>query len=162
MSTVELTDELGISVRQLRREEKQALDALVSLMWDRFSPLIEPSPGALPEEVQKNGRSPVMAEAQSFLTAAEDLEQILSGALETLKPLIHQQRVAVTLKEDGDSVPVLANRVALRQAILLALLEALAGLSGGRLSIKLDYASRQDVRLPPGRDQLRFAVNQEE
>jgi len=150
MSTAELTDELGISVRQLRREEKQALDALVSLMWDRFSPLLEPSPRALPAEGQRNGRSPVMAEAQSLLATAmctaEDLKQTLAGVLETLAPLIRQQRVQVTLKEDGDSMPVLANRVALRQAILLVLLEALTGLSGGgRLSIKLDYASRQDV-----------------
>jgi CheY-like chemotaxis protein len=151
MSTEELMDELGISLRQLRREEKRAFEALTTLLWDQFRPLLASSGEPLAPDEGTALTSPTQTETQQFLAGSEssnvDLKQILDGVLETLTPLLQQRRPQVVLEEKGAPLAILADRVAMRQAVLSTLLQALAGLSGGRLSIGLDYEHSNWVAL---------------
>lgn len=146
MTTEELLDELAISLRQLRREEKRALEVVAQLLWERLGPLLTaPSPKP---ETANDSPSPLRAETQAFLAQSQsteqDLREILTGVLEIVRPLIGQHRVEVVLQEEGFPCPVMASRVALRQALLSAMLEAVTGLSGGHLAIRLDYSQSTD------------------
>jgi len=151
MSTKELMDELGISLRQLRREERRAFEAVTTLLWDRFGPLLVSHGELSGEDGNAAPRSLTQAETQQFLARAEsstvDLKEILDGVLETLAPLLQQRRLQVLREEKGASFAILADRVAMRQTILLILLQALSGLASGRLSVSLSYESASQIAL---------------
>jgi len=79
LNTTELVEELMISVRQLRRENKRALEAVTELMWERFESQLA---AASPQPAQPTARREAAdQEADQLISRAnpEDLPITTSG-----------------------------------------------------------------------------------
>src|SRR5690606_12280191 len=94
IKTDELVEELAISVRQLRREHKRALNALTDLIWDRFSARYVAQEGSALSQVitdQATRRDAAVAEAEQLIvqTQAEnlDLPALAQSLLDMLTPI---------------------------------------------------------------------------
>ena len=134
LETAELMDELAISLRQLRREQKRALAAITDLLWERFSAELD-EPASMPGERWAVAE----AEAEQLLNQAQledfDLAGVFEGVLTMLAPVAAKR--GTTLKNwIPPALPsVRANRVILRQALL------------SLISYAIDYAGSGEVRL---------------
>ncbi|MBX3000709.1 MAG: response regulator [Caldilineaceae bacterium] len=123
LGTTELIEELAISVRQLRREQKRALKTVVDLMWDQFASALSAAMPPIEQAVPSADRHEV---------ASAEVEQLISGVQHenlALLPLVRSvwgllNSVSIqhrTLCQDRlpDHLPsVRANRVVLRQGLL--------------------------------------------
>jgi len=149
LSTIELEEELMISVRQLRRENKRALEAVIDLMWERFesqlatsSPQPEPAPPTARREAADQ-------EAEQLISRAnpEDLRlpALVSGVLNTLQPVAAKHNIQM-INNLPDNLPsVRADRVLLRQGLMGVLSYALSRANDGR--VLLEGEAQQTVNL---------------
>ncbi|MDI7274582.1 MAG: response regulator [Anaerolineae bacterium] len=121
-----VADQLGVTVRHLRREQRAALEALGYRLWQQFD--LEEKSAPAPEGSQMAPAGPTVLEELAWLRevppeAPVDARQALSNVLELARPLAaqHAVRLEATLPA---ALPALAlHQVALDQ-ILLGLLSA--------------------------------------
>jgi CheY-like chemotaxis protein len=138
-SQQEVANQLGMSVRHLRREQNAALEALAYRLWEQFQ--LE---GKLRQDAESAPRtvatSPTVNDELAWLKDAPperstDLAQTLPAVLDLTRPLAvqHKVRLKVAL---ADILPNLAvHPVALRQALLDLLSVAIHRASGGQVDI---------------------------
>jgi CheY-like chemotaxis protein len=123
MGTTELIEELAISVRQLRREQKRALKTVVDLLWDQFANAVAEGVQADSQLHQATDRREVAsAEVDQLISSAQHetlaLLPLARSLWELLKSVSTQHR-AVCQDRLPDTLPsVRANRVVLRQGLL--------------------------------------------
>ncbi len=142
MTTAELVDELAISIRQLRREQARALNAVTELLWDRLSGQISVSSEDVvinPSIFNQNFQHAVESEAGQLLSQANiddlALANLVDGVLSTLSPVAQSRGIRI-LVELPESLPLIrANRVVLRQALMGLLFFALQRLSEGKIAV---------------------------
>lgn len=136
-----VSDQLGVSVRQLRREQRAALEVLADSLWERFSLGKE-----LPEEagaVRDREGGPSTNEELGWLrdTRPEkptNLNQELLAVLDLARPLAAQHRVHLQ-NRTADALPDLAvHPVALSEMILNLLSVAILRSSGGQVTISTE------------------------
>ena len=142
-SQQEIADQLGISARQLRREQRIALDTLASQLWAQFDMGARAIEGmdAAPGGGRPVADSAGLSEDLAWLKNAPperptDLSHTLPAVLDLIKPLADQRGVAVEA-QGGDSLPRLAvDPVASRQILLNVLGIAISrASSGGRVCV---------------------------
>jgi CheY-like chemotaxis protein len=145
LSTAELVEELLISVRQLRRENKRALEAVTELMWERFERQlvapIKPPPTAR--------RAAADQEAEQLISRAtpEDLRlaALVSGVLTTLQPVAAKYNTQLINQVPDDLPLVHADRVMLRQGLMGVLSYAFSRATAG--SVRLEGRAGRTVSL---------------
>ncbi len=143
MTTAELAEELAISVRQLRREQARALNAVTALLWDKLSGRLD---GNLDEvQLEPAGFSGGTSEAAQTETEqlisqahVDDLalRDLIDGVLATLAPVAAGRKIDLMNKLSQDLPLVRANRVVLRQGLMGLLSYILQRLLTGQISIE--------------------------
>ena len=145
LSIEEIGQELGLSERQLYREHKRGLEAVVSLLWDRVQEVAGSSREATPigPKVADNRLEAVRTELDRLQPSVHverlDVRPILQSVLDLLRPLIEQSgsKVRVMASSPSVSTTVVADRVLLRQSLVSLLSHALH-VTQEDLSITLD------------------------
>ena len=155
LDTAELTAELAISVRQLRREHKRALGAVVELLWERFGPELQPQrPAAVAPAVsagpERDGQAAeAEAEAEQLISQgrAEDLDlsALVAGIVAMLAPVAAGRHTHLAHRLPADLPPVHADRVVLRQGLLELVSRAMDRAQGG--SVLIDGEAGADMVL---------------
>ena len=134
LETHELLEELAISLRQLRREQKRALQAVSDLLWDRWAEELSPEL-SLAEARQAMAE----AEAAQLINQAQledfDLTVVIGGVLAILAPVAENNLTEIINQWPSQLPPVRANRMILRQALLGLLSYALDQAVGGKIWI---------------------------
>jgi CheY-like chemotaxis protein len=130
-----VADQLGLSVRHIRREQRVALELLADRLWDRIDL-------AGPQERVDTGTPGRVAAAGSLVSEelawlrdlpAEtpiDLKEVLSEALELVQPLVAQHDVDIEVTTAGALPSLAVHPVALKQ-MLVSLLGVTVFLSAG-------------------------------
>lgn len=147
-SQQEVADQLGMSVRHLRREQRVALEALAYRLWKQFQ--LEEKLGsdtssktpAQPTAIHPttNSTAPSVNEELAWLKDAPperptDLNQTLPAVLDLARPLAVQHGVHLETAL-ADALPSLAvHPIALRQTLLNLLSVAIHRTTGGRVGI---------------------------
>jgi CheY-like chemotaxis protein/DNA-directed RNA polymerase specialized sigma24 family protein len=123
LSQVEAADQIGLSVRQFRREQNRAVRALASAL---FADAMTTPPPAVAAQKQD-------ASTTQRISAA----QLIRGALDTITPLLQRDRIEATI-DIADGAPMLqTDPMVARQFVLNALLWLTNGRTGGVISAKL-------------------------
>ncbi len=133
LTQFEVGKDLGLSVRQLRRQEKRALAVLADKIWRRYKleneePQSAPEPQALDDE---------LAWSQSaFSRESVEVEALIRSVLDTAEPMLQSSAVEIVYKP-RDGLPKLAVQlVPTRQALLNVITVALDWLATGRLVLR--------------------------
>ena len=140
-SQQEVANQLGMSVRHLRREQRVALEALAYRLWEQYD-LEEKAHEVTVVEtiIQAAMASPTVNEELAWLKNAPpdkstDLHQTLSAVLDLVQPLTVQYEVGLEIALT-DALPNLAvHPVALRQILLNLLSVAISQAPGGQVVI---------------------------
>jgi len=125
LSQAEIADQLGISPRQLRREQRDALDVLATRLWKRFDvgtkqlvgPREEPA-SSVASEVSSSIRQELSWLKGAPLETPTDPGKTLPAVIELIRPLATQQRVQLQLEIPRDLPQLAVNPVAVRQILL--------------------------------------------
>ena len=134
-------DQLAMSTRQLRREQRAALEALADLLWEQFdleAKLREDT--GVETAVQAAGVTPTVNEELAWLKYSPlekptDLNQALLTVLDLVQPLAAQNRVRLETAM-VDTLPDLAvHQVALSQTLLNLLSVAIHRAPGNQVTI---------------------------
>jgi CheY-like chemotaxis protein len=139
METTDLTEELAISVRQLRREHKRALSALVDRMWELLSEKLAGATNlALPVDLPKYHEA-AEVETAHLITHAEvehlDFFLLLQGILETLESLAIEHNIRIVNRVPETLPSIRVARTVLRQALFELLAYAIDHIEAGQLEI---------------------------
>ena len=149
LSTTDLVEELMISVRQLRRENKRALDAVTELMWERFEDQLAAPPSPQESAPPTARREAAGQEAEQLISHAnpEDLRlpALVSGVLNTLQPVAAKHNIQLINQVPDDLPPIRADRVLLRQGLMGMLSYAFSRANGGM--VLLEGNAEQTVNL---------------
>ncbi len=144
----EVADQLGLSVRHLRREQQIALEELACRLQEQFgltskfdeaqqgaAAATEPAEAASPATVADAALGEDLTWLKDGAEEASDLGQILPTVLNLVRPLAARHSVVLDIVTT-DSLPNLAvHPVALRQALLNLLSTAIPKAEGGRVRI---------------------------
>jgi hypothetical protein len=136
LSTTELVEELMISVRQLRRENKRALEAVTELMWERFErQLVAP---VAPPPVTRRVAADLEAEQLISRATPEDLRlaALVSGVLTTLQPVAAKYNIQLSNQVPDDLPLIRADRVLLRQGLMGVLSHAFSRATAGSVRVE--------------------------
>lgn len=159
MTTGELVEELSISVRQLRREHKRALTALIDRMWERMGEHLQDDLPSTPPTVQEQRTVPATSqrrEAAVVETAQlisqsrkEDLElaAMIDDLQRLLIPVAARHGTLIECKLPNALPTVRADRIVLRQALLQVLSFALDRASTGVVTISAEEECKPVVHL---------------
>jgi CheY-like chemotaxis protein len=138
-----VADQLGISTRQLRREQRAALEVLADRLWTQFNLERKPREAA---GVQENasvqaiaGRSTASEELAWLkdvpLEKPTDLDQALLAVLDLAQPLAIQHRVHLETKTTGTLPSLAVHPVALKQTLLNLLSVAIPQSLGNQVCV---------------------------
>lgn len=149
-SQLEVADQLGISPRQLRREQRAALETLTHQLWQQFdieARLREDKEGMRITTPQEEATNDALYEDLAWLKDAPpetptDLNQELPAVLELARSLAARHRVELSTALDDVHSQLAANPVAFRQTLLSLLGVAIPRASCSRV--------RMSTRALPG------------
>jgi len=152
-SQKEVADQLGVSVRQLRRLQNVAVEALASYLWDQFGLPDRPGEGAHsgPAEVAAASDTHTLGEELGWLDGISpdnttDLQQALPSVLSLARTLADQRKVRLTLEQSDNLPHVAVHPVAFRQMVLNLLTVAIAEVSCDQVAVRA-YPLRSDVEI---------------
>ena len=140
-SQQEVANQLGISVRHLRREQRAALEILGYRLWEQFDleaklcgdTTVETATPATEIGPTVNDELAWLKDAPP--EKATELSQALPAVLDLARPLAAQHRVRLKTVLTGDLPTLAVHPVALRQAILNLLGIAIHRAAGGQVRI---------------------------
>jgi CheY-like chemotaxis protein len=139
VTTAELADELAISIRQLRREHKRAVGAIVDLLWQQWRKQLEVSALSEDNVLDRNRHEAAASEAETLIARGQRQTQLLyelvEGILATLGPLAVRRGTILVNKLTPEMEPIYADRVVLRQALLELAAYALDRAVGGSVTV---------------------------
>jgi len=145
-----LASDLGLSTRQLQREEKMAREVLADRLW------VEYDVGARAEEmaasVETTGPVVSTLAAQADSCAQElawlrdhvplemtDVRQVVSQVLATVSPLLQASHVTADAWSPADLPALFLPGLLLKQALLSAVTAAIGAIPGGTLSLTANW-----------------------
>jgi len=139
-SQEEVAEQIGISVRHLRREQQMAVDALAHHLQERFHLELAAAPSAAEEEDASEEVATPLPEELAWLRQAPptqpvEVEQALQTALELIRPLATQHAVAIQTSLPHAAAALAVHSVALRQILLGLLTVAVRQAANGRVDI---------------------------
>lgn len=165
----EVAMSLGLSARQLRRQEQLAIRSLGEYLRTRYAlPIASHAPesgGAGDEDAEGDASTA----GDAYTEYEEDLEwlhqaappefldvnEIIAGALQTLEPFFQELKISVQHRRSPGLPRVAVNAMALRQALMITLTALARRAAGKQLSI-LPAANEHEIKLeiqPAGADQ---------
>ena len=149
MTTTELVEELKISVRQLRREQKRALAAITELMWNRLADRLEATPSLTEPPTKRREAAEIEAEQLINQAQVEDirLSMLLHGALATLNPVAAKHGVTLLNQLPHNLPAVRADRVILRQAFMSLISFAMSKAEAGQVVIEGDANEKVNLSI---------------
>ncbi len=136
LSQEEVADQLGLSVRHLRREQKAALHALARRLRERFHLLEQTGDRAVGADTALPVGIPGLEDELAWLKDAPvsepaDVAQAVAGAIELARPLAQQRGTRLEAAQ-ADAPSLLAvHPIALRQILLNLLGVAISRTPGG-------------------------------
>jgi len=138
LTQFEVGNDLGLSVRQLRRQEKRALAVLADVIWTRYK-LARDEPASAPG-APALGREDELAWSQAaFARESVEVEALIRSALDTAEPMLQSSAVELVY-EPSEGLPKLAVQlVPTRQALLNILTVALDWLDEGCLVLRAEH-----------------------
>lgn len=142
----EVATDLALSIRQLRRQEKRALQVLADVLWNRYD--LEHQEHRLTATLFKESKetAPVAEDdltreqelewlRRSMPSEAASLSALVAGVLHTLSPLIQASGVQVQ-SDIPDDLPALSVQLTtIRQALLNVVSTSIRRVPGGRVHI---------------------------
>jgi len=142
-SQEEVAEQIGISVRHLRREQQMAVDALAHHLQERFHLELAAAPSAAEEEDASEEIATPLPEELAWLRQAPptqpvEVEQALQTALELIRPLATQHAVSIQTSLPHATAALAVHSVALRQILLGLLTVAVRQAANGRVDIAAD------------------------
>jgi CheY-like chemotaxis protein len=140
-SQLEVADQLGISTRQLRREQGAALEELACRLSKRFN--LETNPAGDSDVARETEAASMGVSIQEDLTwlkdappaVPTDLDQELPAVLDLARPLAAQHKVRLEIVRSADMPRLAVPPVALRQALLCLLSVAISRAAPSAVSI---------------------------
>ncbi|MCL5999738.1 MAG: response regulator [Chloroflexi bacterium] len=124
----EVALDLGLSIRQLQREEKMAREVLADRLWATYNLDAKASllvPAGQPDGTMTANDSPAPSAAQELesLSGSTQAQVVEIGAvvhevLDTLRPLLSASHTSAWYEEDASVLPVFVKVPMLRQALL--------------------------------------------
>ncbi len=109
MGIQELSEQLAISTRQMRRDHHRALMALTEILWTRYSP---EQPGRT--ETSEAAARPTIEVHNEVIDVADTTR----GVIKMLKHRFDEKNVSVTMNPPETLSLVITDRVILRQALI--------------------------------------------
>jgi CheY-like chemotaxis protein len=156
MGLQELADFLSISGRQLRRDQARSLQAMAAVLWERLARQEEISgqslPAADPTSLADGETTAAGSEYQAFEVHDEvvDLSETTLRVLDMLQRRLDEKGVVVEFAFAEPSVPVITDRVILRQ-ILISMFNA-------ALHMQVEKKIVVSTRIEGGQVGIRVAV----
>ena len=137
LTQFEVANDLGLSVRQLRRQEKLALAVLADEIWAHSKLAGEP---ANAPETEAPGREDELAWSRAaFASESADVDALIRSALNTAEPMLRSSRVELVY-QPSEGMPRLALQLApTRQATLNLFTTALDWMKEGRLVVRAEH-----------------------
>ena len=141
-----VANNIGLSERQLRRQERKAEEALASYVWEHYDLEkaaenmlgVAAAASLYADEMHStpDGRTQELEWVrQSFPSQVIDVAVLIEAALKTIAPLIQALEVQVTLGISANLPPVMGQQALLRQALLSLLTAAVHSAPGGKVHI---------------------------
>jgi CheY-like chemotaxis protein len=145
-----VADQLGLSARQLRREQREALEALAYRLWEQYdlgSRLSEPESSA-GSPTRGTNTIPDVAEELAWLRDASpnqsvNLGETLHTALELTRPLATQHSVSIQSTMDRPQTYVAVHPVALSQMLLHLLSASIPKAASSEVTIAVQATARE-------------------
>ena len=154
-----VADQLGISGRQFRREQRAALEALAVGLWQQYG-LDDGAMGARvgAGAAEADGESPVEPAWLRDLPPEKpaDLGQVLQAVFDLARPLARQREVRLVTPGPDEWPDVSVPQVALRHTLLNLLGIAIPHAAGGELAIRVSLADDEielALAAKPGQDE---------
>jgi CheY-like chemotaxis protein/signal transduction histidine kinase len=152
----EVASSLGLSIRQLRRQEKQAVAELTDYLWiqnDLVRKIAEsvPQPSNMDDGVQRDLQTPSRRKElewshQSLPNEAVQVKDVILAALEVIRPLADALDVEIVYRIP-DELPRLAIQpIPVRQALLNVFSALVPNVRGGRVEVDV-HAGHQELRI---------------
>ena len=140
----EVADQLGISVRHLRREEREAIEVLAHRLAEKYKLEVDwaASPAATPSEDGGDAEeTPAIADELAWVQKAAPgtpvaLERLLGAVNELLQPLANRHRVHLEVTPPAAPLRLGGQEVVLRQILILVLTGAIHQAGGGTVQVK--------------------------
>jgi CheY-like chemotaxis protein len=155
LSQREVADQLGVSVRHLRRKQHVALQALAERLWEEFDIQAKLDGGQGGESAQDAaGKSPSVSQELAWLEEASpdvptDLHHALCAALDRARPLAARHQVCLEITSADGLANVSVHPVVLNQALISLFSVAIHREAGGGVYVSaesLGHEARVCVR----------------
>jgi CheY-like chemotaxis protein len=102
----ELSDQMAVSPRQLRRDHHKALEALTEILWTELYP---------DEPTESSGEPIPIIEVHDEML---DLSETIQGVFKLVRSQFETRGIGVTFSLPPESSPVITDRVILRQVLI--------------------------------------------
>lgn len=139
----EVASDLALSIRQLRRQEKMALEVLADYLWARYNKNEAPPPQReSPNDHDTAGAPPLEEELarleKTIPSELVEVEALVQSVLETVQPLAQPLGVAIHCDLPPSLPPLKVQLITMRQALLHVISTATRCLPGGRVTLSAE------------------------
>jgi CheY-like chemotaxis protein len=142
----EVAVRLGVSLRQLAREQDHAVDILATVLAEKY-PALASTLSRQPLAISVQPPGAVSADLSRFAAETPDLPLRLSCELENItnmiEPLLSQKQISVETRLPPYTAGVMAHPVALRQALLVSIYAVLRGAGTKKILIEAQNNGEQ-------------------
>jgi CheY-like chemotaxis protein len=154
-TSLEVAESLGISQRQMERDETAAADALAEYLWTHYDlahAYAQQLPAATEADEEQRGdlgpsREQEMQWLQkSLISEASDVAEVVSSVLKTLAPLLQATQTTLECPLPEHLPRVSVSSAGLRQALLSVLTVAVHTVSGSSVRVHVQ-AEQERVRI---------------
>lgn len=145
LSPAEVCRELNLSEATFYRRQREALQALTSVMWNHHAVASRgdaPTPEA---QTPDEERERAIALASRMPSQLVQLTELLEGIHQTIKPLAERQQIALHVTVPPDLPPTYGDPAVLRHAILALLTDCVCAARGGAVELKVWQEGRAIV-----------------
>jgi CheY-like chemotaxis protein/transcriptional regulator with XRE-family HTH domain len=149
-----VASDLGLSVRQLQREEKRARKVLADQLWalhnleTRVRDLVSKSSRGSTQEIPRDARVPTRLQELEYLRNSVparmvQVKEVIEEVLETITPLLESSQVTVEYTPQEDVPSIFLQVPMLRQALLNVIGVAIHYVAGGRVCLQTQVLPQQ-------------------
>jgi CheY-like chemotaxis protein len=141
-SQEEVADQLGLSVRHVKREQGRAVEVLAERLGEQFGIEIrtgaepaQPAPSVAPEEEMSAVESEPRWLAESPPGGPVELAAVLPAVLDLVRPIAARYGVHLQVSAGGSLPPLAVRPVVVRQILISLLCVAIRQTAGGKLTL---------------------------
>jgi CheY-like chemotaxis protein len=140
-SQEEVARDLFLSARQVRRQERLAIEVLADRLWNAYGLEMKADwleQGEAPEDigVDASALNEELAWLEKTLpTQPVDFDDLIQTVLHTAQPLLQALEVVVTCQSEGELLPLTVQPTAVRQALLQVLTTVARRVPRGRIHV---------------------------